>query len=268
MKLGLCSWSCHKSLESGKLDFPGLLKFAANELQLGGIDIIAEHLPKTDKKSLIEYKKMAADLQLTIACLSPGNNFGKPKPEQRAQQVDDVKRWLETGFILGAPVLRVFAGWPQPAEDKQKLWPAMVDCFRACEGPAKEAGIVLAIEPHNDGGFLPTAVDTLRLIKELDSPWIKLNLDTGNYHDSDNYKALAESMPYAYHIHAKVHHISPEGEALEFDYAKIFNILKQAKYRGFLSLEFEGQDMHNQDEIKDIPRTVEMLKRYAHKYAL
>jgi sugar phosphate isomerase/epimerase len=268
MKLGLCSWSYHKSLESGKLDFNGLLKVCAEELQLGGIDIIAEHLPRTDRKSLIEYKKMAADLQLSIACLSPGNDFGKPKKEERDAEVEAVKKWLDVAFTLGAPLLRVFAGWPSPVEDKEKLWPEMVDCFRACEDKAKETGIVMAIEPHNDGGFLPTAVDTMRLLKELDSDWAKLNLDTGNYHDPDNYKAIEQSMPYAYHIHAKVHHISEEGEALEFDYERIFTILKQARYRGFFSLEFEGQDMHNQDELKDIPRTVEMLKRNAQKYGI
>lgn len=268
MKLGLCSWSYHKSLESGKLDFPALLKICAEELKVGGIDIIADHLPKTDKKSLISYKKMAADLQLTIACLSPGNNFGKPNPEERIKEVEVVKNWLEVGYILGAPVLRIFAGWPWPYEDKDKLWPAMVECIRECEEAAKQAGIVLAIEPHNGGGFLPTAVDTLRLIKELNSEWVKINLDTGNYQDADNYKAIEDTIFYAPHLHAKVHHISEDARELEFDYDRIFSVIKKAGYRGFVSLEFEGQDLHNQDELVYIPKAVGMLKEFAQKYAV
>lgn len=268
MKLGLCSWSCHKSLESGNLDFKGLLEFCAKELKLGGIDIIADHLPKIDKKSLISYKKMATDLQLTIACLSPGNNFGHSKQEERDKEAAAVKRWLEVGFILGAPVLRIFAGWPRPEEDREKLWPAMVDCIKACEEKAKETGIVLAIEPHNDGGFLPTSQDTLRLIREINSEWVKINLDTGNYQDTDNYRGIEDTIVYAPHIHAKVHHISEDGRALEFDYDRIFSIIKKADYRGFLSLEFEGQDMHNQDEFTFIPKAVGMLKKYAQKYGI
>ncbi len=268
MKLGLCSWSYHKSLESGKLDFPGLLKVCAKDLHLGGIDIIADHLPKTDKKSLIAYKKMATDLHLTIACLSPGNNFGKPSAEDRKKEVDSVKALLDAAYILGAPVLRIFAGWPWPYEDREKLWPEMVACIKECEKKAKETGIVLAIEPHNGGGFLPTSQDTLRLIKEINSEWVGINLDTGNYHDPDNYKGVENSMKYAPHMHAKVHHISEDCKALEFDYDKIFTILKNADYRGFFSLEFEGQDLHGQDEIKYIPKAVEMLKRYAHKYEM
>lgn len=268
MKLGLCSWSAHKSLESGRLDFKRLLEFCARTLKVGGIDIIADHLPKTDRQSLIDYKKMAADLQLTIACLSPGNNFGKPKQEERDQEVEAIKRWLDAGFILGAPVLRIFSGWPEPYEDREKLWPKMADCIRACEQPAKEAGIVLAIEPHNDGGFLPTAVDTLRLIKEINSEWVRINLDTGNYHDPDNYKAIEDTIGYAPHIHAKVHHISEDGKAMEFDYERIFSIFKKAQYRGFVSLEFEGQDMHKQDELKYIPKAAGMLKEFAQRYGI
>ncbi len=266
MKLGLCTWSCHKSLESGKLDFVKLLHFCAKELKIGGVDIIADHLPKTDKKSLITYKKMATDLQLTIACLSPGNNFGKPVEKERKQEVEAVKKWLEAGYVLGAPVLRIFAGWPWPYEDKEKLWPEMVDCIKECEKEAKEAGIVLAIEPHNDGGFLPTAVDTLRLVKEINSEWVKINLDTGNYQDADNYKAIENTIAYAPHIHAKVHHISDDEKELVFDFDKIYSILKKADYRGFFSLEFEGQDFFGQDELKYIPKSINMLKKYAQKY--
>lgn len=268
MKLGLCTWSCHKSIDTGKLDFVKLLKFCAKDLKLGGIDIIADHLPKTDKKSLLEYKKMATDLHLTIACLSPGNNFGKPAAEERKAEVEAIKKWIDAAYILGAPALRIFAGWPLPYADKEKLWPAMVDCIKECAAYAKEAGVVLAIEPHNDGGFLPTAVDTLRLIKQINSEWVKINVDTGNYQDPDNYKAIEDTIAYAPHIHAKVHHMSDDCCELVFDFDRIFSILKKADYRGFFSLEFEGQDFFGQDEMKYIPKSVEMLKKLAQKYGI
>jgi sugar phosphate isomerase/epimerase len=268
MKLGVCSWSYHKSLESGKLNFVKLLEVCAKELKVGGIDIIADHLPKTDKKSLIEYKKMATDLQLTIACLSPGNDFGKADDRERKNEVEAIKKWLEAGYILGAPVLRIFAGWPFPVADKEKLWPKMVDCIRECEKSAQETGIVLAVEPHNDGGFLPTAVDTLRLIKQINSPWVKINLDTGNYQDPDNYKAIEDTIAYAPHIHAKVHHMSDDCKELVFDFNRIYAIIKKSEYRGFFSLEFEGQDFFAQDELVYIPKAIQMLKELAQEYGV
>jgi len=200
--------------------------------------------------------------------LSPGNNFGKATPKERKAEVESIKKWLDAAFILGAPCLRIFAGWPEPPKDKEKLWPEMAACIKECEKAAKQIGIVLAIEPHNDGGFLPTAVDTLRLIKEINSPWVRINLDTGNYQDPDNYQAIQDTIQYAPHIHAKVHHMSDDAKELVFDFDKIFTILKNADYRGFFSLEFEGQDFFNQDEFKYIPRAVEMLKRLAIKYEI
>ena len=75
-------------------------------------------------------------------------------------------------------------------------------------------------------------------------------------------------VAYAPHIHAKVHHISEDGKALKFDYDRIFSIIKKVQYRGFVSLEFEGQDMHNQDESKYIPKACGMLKEFAQRYAV
>lgn len=267
MKIGLCTWSYHKSFESGGLDLPGLMQICAQDLKVGGIDIIADHLPRTDTKSILGYKHLAAQLHLSIACLSPGNNFGKPSAGERGREVKAIEKWLEIGYTLGTPVLRIFSGWPWPYRDRDKLWPEMVRCIRICERAARSRGIVLAIEPHNDGGFLPTAVETMRLIREIDSPWVRINLDTGNYQDADNYKAIEETIAYAPHIHAKVHRIGEDGLEKVFDFPRIFSIIRDANYRGFISLEFEGQDFFGQDEATYVPKAVAMLKEYAKRYA-
>lgn len=261
MKLSCCTWSYHRSLEAKKIDLEGLLNICAKKLRLGGVDIIADHLPKTDKRYLAGLKKFATDLQLTIACLSPGNNFGLVSKAARDSEVKKIKEWIDVGLILGAPVLRIFAGWP-PKDKKNELWKPMVECIETCAKYAQESGITLAIEPHNDGGFLPTSVETLRLINEINSPWVRLNLDTGNYQDKDMYAALEKSIGYAPHIHAKIHKLSAQGEELEFDYNRIFEILKRNQYRGFISVEYEGQE----DELEYVPKAVDMLRRYGAKY--
>ena len=122
----------------------------------------------------------------------------------------------------------------------------------------------MAVEPHNDGGFLPTSEDTLRLIEEINSPYVGINLDTGNYQDADNYLGIKNTIQYAPHIHAKIHHLSPDGEELEFDYDKIFQIFKQANYRGFVSVEYEGKE----EELEYVPKSINMIKGLALKYEL
>ena len=100
MKLSLCTWSYHRTLEAGKLDFEGLIKLAANELKLNGVDIIADHLPKTDKKYLVDLKKRMCDLSLTVACLSPGNNFGQADKKALDNEVANIKKWVDCAYIL------------------------------------------------------------------------------------------------------------------------------------------------------------------------
>jgi len=265
MKLGICTWSFNRSLgfhdkKTKVMDFEQMIHFCAKDLKLGGVDIISDLLPQSDKNYLLHVKKLCTDLQLTISCLSPGNNFCQEDDLALEGQIEYVKKWLDAGYILGAPVLRVFAGWIGK-EKHEAVWPNVVKAFRVSAKLAEERGIVLAIESHNGGGLLPSSVETFKLLKDINSPWVKLNLDTGNYHDADNYAAIDQSMQHAVHIHAKIHKLSPQGEELEFDYEKILNIFKKHNYRGFISPEYEGQE----DELTYIPKAIEMIRRTAKK---
>jgi len=263
MKLGLCTWSYNRSLgfkdpKTKKMDFEQMLHICAKDLKVNGIDIIADLMPQSDKGYLNHIKKLCTDLQLTIACVSPGNNFCHEDEKALEEQVVYVKKWLDAAVILGAPVVRVFAGWIDKSKHG-KIWPTVVKTFNTTAKMAEERGVTLGIESHNDGGLLPSSVETLRLLEDINSPYVKLNLDTGNYHDADNYAALDRSMPHAVHVHAKIHKLSPDGVEQEFDYEKIMGILKKHNYRGFISPEYEGED----DELEYVPKSVEMIRKAA-----
>jgi len=265
MKLGLCTWSYNRSLgfrdpATKKIDHDEMLRICANDLKIGGIDFVTDLFPRTDKEYIKHIKKLCTDLQLSVASLSFGNNFCQEDVKGLDAQVEDVRKWLEAAQILGAPVLRLFAGWIEK-EKQPKVWPKVVDAFKKSAKMAEELGITLSIESHNDGGLLPTSVETLKLLEDIGSPWVKLTLDTGNYHDADIYEAIDKSMPHAVHVHAKIHKMSPEGEELEFDYSKILSIFKKHNYRGFISLEYEGEE----DEMEYIPKSIDMIRRIAKK---
>jgi sugar phosphate isomerase/epimerase len=250
-------------MEARRIDFNGWLRLCATTLGVGGVDIIAEQMPKRTKRFWLETKKRCTDWQLSIVSLSPGNNFGKPATSHRRAEVASVQRWIDAAFVLGAPCVRIFAGWP-PQGQAQALWPKMVACIRQVAARAAQAGITLVVEPHNHGGFLATSQQTLRLIKELDTPWVRINLDVGNYLQPDPYAGIEASLLYAPHVVAKIHRLSPSGDELEFDYDRIFAMLKRHRYRGFVTVEYEGAT----DELTSVPKAVAMLRRYARKYDL
>lgn len=261
MKLGLCTWSYNRTFASGKIDLEKLLHVCADELKIGGIDIIDVHFKSQDPDYLLKIKKLATDLHLTISAVSPGNSFGKDNEKDEKAEVEKIKGWTDIAYMLGSPNLRIFAGWA-PRERHNELWPKVVKSIKECALYAAKKGITLAIESHNGGGYLPTSIETLRLLEDVNSPWVKLNLDTGNYQDPDMYDALRKSMPHATHMHAKIHRLSKNGDELEFDYGKIMTILKEANYRGFFNVEYEGKE----DEIEYVPKSFEMIRRFMKKY--
>ena len=268
MKLGLCTWSYNRTFAAGKMDLERLLHVCADELKIGGIDIIDVHFKSgdpavllNDTAYLLKIKKLATDLGITISAVSPGNSFGKDKESDEKAEVDKINKWTDIAYILGAPNSRIFAGWA-PKEKQSELWPKVVKSIKSCAEYAAKKGVTLAVESHNGGGYLPTSVETLKLLKDVNSPWVKLNLDTGNYQDPDMYGALKKSIGFATHMHAKIHKLSPDGRELEFDYDKIFTILKEANYRGFLNIEYEGKE----EELTYVPKSFEMVKRFMKKH--
>lgn len=111
----------------------------------------------------------------------------------------------------------------------------------------------LCIEPH--GIYTKTADGLMKIVKLVDSPWIKVNWDTGNSYLAgieDPYEGLEKVRDYVYHIHAKdisIQHSETErgkvtgtpvgcacGEGM-VDWEKVRKIMEPIDREIFLSVE-------------------------------
>jgi len=272
-KLSAITWSHHYSVEIGKLDDFGLIELYAKE-GLGGIEFIMEHIKDHSKGHLLKLKKKANDLGLEISAVSPGNNFGNENEKDNIANLEYVKKSIDTAEVLGCSFVRVFAGWP-PQGKREALWNTAVSYMKKAAEYSEQEGISLVIEPHNHGGFLPDSKSSIKFIEDVNSPYVRLNIDTGNYlgFDSDMYKGIADSMKYALYCHLKVHKITKEGETSDFDLDKVFKVLSDAKYRGWISIEYEGQEFLQADkqeksknEFEFFNVTVKKAKELIKKY--
>jgi len=263
LKLGVCSYSFHRTIEAKKMSIEEIMKFSADKMRIGGFELLGEYIPSLEKKDLMSLKKLATSLHLTIPAISaPFNNFAQESGEKLDEEIKKVKDFVNVAYDLGTPILKLFAAWAKP-EDKEKLWPNVVKGLKECAGYAQEKGITLTIEPHNHGGFPATADDTIRLLKDIDSPYVRLLLDIGNYIDDDIYQSIEKTIPFADYLHAKIHKITDDEKELEFDYERIFKIIKSVNYRGFICVEYEGEG----DELTYIPKSVNMVRKFILKYA-
>jgi sugar phosphate isomerase/epimerase len=261
MKLGCSSWSYHQAISEGRLDQLQWLRLCAEELELDGVELLDLHFPDTGLPYLRDLRRRAGELHLTISCVSVSNDFGRTSSEARGAEVEKVRRWLDIAHFLGAPVLRVFAGWLPPgereAERRQSLWPEVVACLRESAAAAADLGVVLGLENHDRRGFVSRPEEIERCLREAASPWLRLCLDTG---DLGDLPAIQRTVRHAVHVHAKFYELDEQGAEQRLDWPGIMAILREAHYRGFLSIEYEGEEPAE----SALPRGVRYLRGLLH----
>jgi sugar phosphate isomerase/epimerase len=256
MKIGCICGTFNRSFDAGLMDQVRFLHRCATDLQVEGVELQDIHFPQTRPAYLQMLRRTARDLGLVIIGIGVHNDFGRADPTLRQSEMVKVKQWVEAAEQLGAPLVRVFAGYPEggPA-DSGARWPAMIDSLRDVAAFAGHAGIRLGLENHNHGAFTPTAAEYLRVLEEVKSPHLVPLLDTGNY--TDGWSSLEKTLGMAAHVHAKFWKVAADGSDERVDYARIIPALRAAGYDGWVSFEYEAEEA----EATGIPRALAYLKR-------
>jgi sugar phosphate isomerase/epimerase len=109
---------------------------------------------------------------------------------------------------------------------------------------------------ENHWGLGRTSAGVMRIVEAVDSPWLQVTLDTGNF--LENWEPQIRQMaPRAVLVQAKTYYGGGEWYTLEIDYPLVARILRGAGFRGYVSLEFEGKDPPD----TGVPRSLELLRR-------
>ncbi len=253
MKVGCICGSFNRTFDTGTMDLVGFLRTCATDLQVEGVELQDIHFPQTRPAYLQMIRRAARDLNLTIIGVAVHNDFGRTDPTLRQSEITKVKQWVEIGEQLGAPFVRVLAGFPEgKAEDR---WPAMIAALAEAAEFARHAGLRLGLENHNHGGFTPTAAEYLRILREVRSPALFPLLDLGGF--TDGWASVQQLIGMAEHIHAKFWELRADGSDVRVDYDKIIPALRQAGYRGWVTFEYETPE----PEEVGIGRALAYLKR-------
>ena len=258
MKTSCSSWCYHRTFQAGKMDQMSWLRQCA-ELGLDGVELLSNHFDRIERDYLVKLKKACADLYLTIAMVSAGGHLTVSDDRRRSAEVEDIRKWVDVAGFLGAPRVRFFCGSGEElAAGGPELYAKVVDAIKQIAAIGADQGIVMAMENH--GGT--TAEQILKLLADVDSPFLKLTLDTGNFPSvnhvgPETYENIERCAPHAAIVHAKFFNVNPDGTDSEFDWPKIHGILAEAGFRGFLSVEYEGAD---DDEIGTLKRIAPFIK--------
>jgi sugar phosphate isomerase/epimerase len=96
----------------------------------------------------------------------------------------------------------------------------------------------------------------LRIVDAVKSPWLRVLMDTGNFLE-DPYDKLAAIAPKTAFVQAKTYYGGGIWYTLDLDYPRIAAILRKHRYRGYISLEFEGRE----DYKTAIPKSLAVLRK-------
>ncbi len=238
-KFSLAAYS-YRSLLSGENPKLMMHDFVSDCAKFGleGTELTSYYFPKNVTADYL--RQLAAHafrLGLDVSGTAVGNDFGHPPGDKRQEQIAAVKKWIEHADVLGAPVIRIFAGHQQKDQTPAQAHSLMVAGIEECCEYAGKYGVYLALENH--GGPTATAEGLLAFVRDVNSPWFGVNLDSGNFHSDDPYGELERIAPYAVNAQIKVV-MSPAGKAKEpADYKRLAKILRDAHYRGYVVLEYE-----------------------------
>jgi sugar phosphate isomerase/epimerase len=243
----------------------------AARMGFDGFEILQRQLVSTDRAGLMKIKRRAFLLGLDLMGYSTHQGFLSPDAAKRRENIDHTTACLEQAYQLGIPTMRVNSGtWGTSAsfdelmknrgeekppdgytEEDACQW--VIDAYGELAGEAAKRGVIMGLENHWGLGRTPEGVK--RVVDAVNSPWLKVTLDTGNFLE-DPYDRLKQLAPDTVLLQAKTYQGGGVWYTLELDYPRIAKILKDAGYTGYVSLEFEGRE----DPLSAIPKSLAMLR--------
>jgi L-ribulose-5-phosphate 3-epimerase len=248
----------------------------AARLGCDGVEILEWQLPERYNGYLQRLKRRAAALGLDLYGLSTHQGFVSPDRDVRMQNVDKTIHSIEIAYRLGIPNMRVNTGsWGTsksfdelmankgiepclPGHTDEEAFGWVIAALERCLPKAEECGVVLGLENH--WGLGRTAEGVMRIVDTIDSPWLRVTLDTGNFLE-DMYPQMNRMAAKAALVQAKTYYGGGMWYTLDIDYAKVAEILHRHRYQGYVSLEFEGKE----DATTAVPKSLDMLRKaFAH----
>lgn len=244
----------------------------AQTMGFDGVELLHRQFASEEKSYLNSLKQRAFDKGLSMPMLSIHQDFVSPDAAERQKNIDHTKHCIDLAAQLGIACVRLNSGRWKTIKSFDDLMKAKgdeppiagykeadaigwcVDSIRATLPHAESAGVKLALENH---WGLTTKIPTLLDIwKQVNSPWLGINLDTGNYPDK-YYEGIAQLAPHASIVQAKTYYGGGVWYTLDLDYKRIAGILKAAKFGGWVSLEMEG----NEDAMTAVPKSLKVLRQ-------
>lgn len=257
--ISLAEWSLHRTLFAGDLkniDFPEL---TAKKFGIYAVEYVNQFFK--DKAKDMEYLKdlnnRAKDngvKNVTIMIDGEGN-LGDADHAKRSEAVDNHYQWIDAAAFLGCKSIRVNAAGEGEPEDVAKR---VVESLSTLADYGKKAKINVIVENH--GGISSHGDWLAGVLKTVGKKNCGSLPDFGNFYEYDRYQGVQDLMPYAKGVSAKTHDFDEQGNDTTVDYERMMKIVKDAGFRGYVGIEYEGKTLPEVDGIIASKKLIERFK--------
>jgi L-ribulose-5-phosphate 3-epimerase len=270
--ISLAQWSLHHQFfgHEGveKLDPMDFAMISKQQFGIDAVEYVNQFYADVVHKSgaLVELKKRADGegvRNLMIMCDGEGK-LGDSDQNARVTAVRNHIKWLEWATELGCHSIRVNAASDSSLTYYEQQMLAVDGLRRLCE-IADTYGLNVIVENH--GGLSSHGRWLRGVMEKVDHPRIGALPDFGNFFinrgrdgedvmEYDRYLGTHELMPFAKGVSAKSHEFDDSGNEVHTDYLRILKIVVESGFRGYVGVEFEGED-----SVPGIKKTKALLER-------
>lgn len=247
--ISLAEWSLHKTLFDGKLDHLDFSKTAAEKFGIHAVEYVNQFFKDkaTDQAYLSDLNQRAKDHGVTnvLIMIDGEGPLGSTVEQERIQAVENHYKWVEAAKFLGCHAIRVnAAGEGTPDEVKA----AAIDGLGRLSEFAAQHSINVIVENH--GGISSHGDWLSAVLQGVGKPNCGSLPDFGNFYEYDRYQGVEDLMPFAKGVSAKANDFDAQGNEVNIDYRKMLQIVKDAGYRSYVGIEYEGSVLSEEEGIK------------------
>jgi sugar phosphate isomerase/epimerase len=158
---------------------------------------------------------------------------------------------------LGLAYFRINTGGDNPPTPRQIE--QAIRSLKELTDVAWNCGVRIAFENH--GGLSLSTAGVIQIIEAVGRDRMATLPDIGNFgKGEDAYEKIAQIVPYAVAIHAKVYNFDEAGEAGNIDFKRMAAAVSGAGFRGTWSIETNAPDAWHTNEA--VLKSKALLQKY------
>jgi sugar phosphate isomerase/epimerase len=244
----------------------------AAEMGFDAVEILHRQMTNEANDYLQRLKGQCFRYGMDLCGFSIHQGFLSPDSAERQKNVDHTVHCIELAYQMGIPTMRVNTGTWKTSKDFDELmknrgieppikgytdedgYKWVIDGLSKCLKAAEKCGVLLCLENHWGLGRTPEGL--LRIVNAINSPWLQILMDTGNFLE-DPYDKLEKIAPKTVYVQAKTYYGGGLWYTLELDYDRIAALSRKHNYQGYISLEFEGKE----DAHTAVPKSLALLRK-------